>query len=143
MNIIPNYYEFLDRICWACGFPIISGSKEIKRTRRAECCQPSEPGERTSCQTARNNYNQKMARLRYKKIGKKKPVLVENSQQAMRECLRCEDDPLTGVIPKFLSKGPFNRICEPCSNKLETIDVSNLSGIGDKIEGFEFNPTMI
>ena len=82
-----------------------------------------------------NNNFEKQDGYKRKKLNK--------SQEAMRECLRCPADPVTGKIPKFLSLSPGNRVCPKCSNILPGINTLNLSraGKGVPLENADFMST--
>lgn len=136
-KIILNYYRDLTKICDCCGFPIMwSVSSWAKR-----CRLPGNTKERSPCQKFKDAQVAKVARNKAKNEGRivsyQNKAFNNTSHEALRECLRCEPDE-NGVVPKFLSKGPYNRICDRCSRIHEGVDVGNLSRIGEKIESISF-----
>ena len=136
MKIIPNKYHDLKKLCWSCGFPIANNSDP-----RAKVCHSITKSETSNCKKAKDRYDQGVWQGKNPKswrvIARNKSKQKIYPQQAMRPCLRCDED-INGVIPTFLSKGPWNRVCEPCSMKQASVKVNGLSRVGGIVEGFEF-----
>ena len=137
MKIIPNKYHDRTKICWSCGFPIANNDDH-----RAIVCHTSIKAERSNCQKFKDRYDQNIWRGKrpdhwcVSAKNKRQSKQKNNPQEAMRTCLRCDEDENGAIM--FLSKGTHNRICDKCSNKQQSINVVNLSRAGDNIPGLEF-----
>ncbi len=111
-----NMYN-MKKVCTVCGLPIRNSG------RNADTCKDTYPGKQSKkilsqCQRIQMNIQTTTCRARDKARGvKRKQYLLKSHRipmykRAIRECLRCETK---GKPTKFLSKGPFNRICERCT----------------------------
>ena len=120
-------HKIKTRFCDICGLPMIKGVN--CSTRKAKRCCLIGTNKLSPCQIKKNIIFCKGTRKKYyKKSDREKDSLpdLDRSQEAMRECLRCDSDE-NGIIPQFLSLSPSNRICEACSNKQEAFKASRIS----------------
>lgn len=126
--------------CDQCGAALIKGKNRVSNWSKR--CVILNSDELSPCQKAKNKETAKVARKNRKEQDKtdqyeqfKKTKF--GNDEAMRTCIRCEPDE-DGVAPKFLSKGPYHRICDTCSNTAPGISVKHLSRAGEVLAGVEF-----
>ena len=121
----------MTKLCDQCGLPMIKGVNCLTAYARRCCLLHTK--ELSPCQKAKNIESSKATRKRYKNSLKEcKLPEMDISRQAMRTCLKCDSDE-NGVIPKFLSLSPGNRVCPECSNhkegfKMSAIDTAGIEG---------------
>lgn len=138
MRIIPNEYLDLTIICDQCCFPVTNAKTRLAK----RCCMPGifHPKNKSSCQKSADRTSAKKARqdALKREDGKfyQNRAFEDKSQEAMRECLKCDVDE-EGVAPKFLSRNPYHRICDSCSNTIPGINMKNLSGLARTLPNLE------
>lgn len=129
----------MNKRCDQCGKELVKGVN--KRTNRARRCVLLDSDKLSPCQALKNKETGKIARqtrtkqdkqYQYEQLKKKK---ITNNE-GMRTCLRCDEDE-NGVVPKFLSQGPFNRVCESCSNAIPGLNLDGFSTLRGKIPSVE------
>ena len=126
----------LIKICDICNKPI----KHAKTSWAARCQLPEGESGRSTCQRTKDRQTSKAARDKIREAGGKvcyrNQAFDDKSQEAMRECLKCDVN-ADGVAPKFLSRSPYHRICDSCSNTIPGINMKNLSGLARTLPNLE------
>ena len=120
----------MTKLCDQCHKPLVKGVNCLTAYAR-RCCLLNTK-ELSPCQKAKNIESSKATRKRYNaSLRECKLPELDKSRQAMRECLKCDSDE-NGIVKKFLSLSPGNRVCPECANHKEGFKVSAIDTAGIK-----------